>query len=156
MSTIVLPKLEIPQNSVLYYENIVINDTDRSGNWRFFIQKDGCFFDSHNETLWITDTEKLSSDDPSLFWSKNFQSQSKICFTKAQMSKLFRFFTKLNLAQSSDITTNKNIQNSTIIERWTYSIKDQYRSVIFEINSLPKEIIELKKILDQMILSTRK
>ena len=85
---LVLPKLEVPDNTLLLYENIAVNNTDRTGNFRFVFLDDGTYYNARNTQLWITDTDKLSSDQPDLFWNKPFPDKPDRQLTDEQLQDL--------------------------------------------------------------------
>lgn len=147
-----LPKLEIPENALLLYENVAMNDLDRSGNWRFYFREDGCFFSARNTHLIITDTSQLKDETPTLHWNTAFPDTSNICLNEAQLADLMKAINEVDFASLSKNYTysrSKDISH-TSADRWTI-VQDEVFTVVVESQSAPAELVQLRTKVDQLI-----
>jgi len=155
-ATVKLPivaKLQIPDNALLLYENMATDNTDRTGNWRFFFHNDGCFFHARNTRLWVTDPALLSSDDPALYWNTPFPDTPSRCLTDSQQAELIDAIRKANLAtlmKKSPFLQNQRVSDGSV-ERWTLVDNNQVYTVIVEKGAAPRELVELRTVIDRII-----
>lgn len=147
-----LPKLEIPENTLLLYENVAIDDTDRSGNWRFYFRQDGCFFNARNTRLIITDASQLKDETPDLHWNTSFSNTPITCLNEAQLADLKKSIDAVNFEKlSKSYTYSKSRQIShTAVDRWTI-VQDDISTIFVESQSAPSELVELRVKIDQLI-----
>lgn len=149
----VLPKLEIPENTRLLYENIAINDPERTGNWRFLFRQNGCFFNARNRQLWIEDSAQLSSDDPDLHWNKPFPDTPDRCLTESQQAELTEAIRRVDfpsLAKYYPTPPDHQVSHSSA-ERWTVVQNGQSQTVVVENGFAPPEIVRLRQKIDQLV-----
>src|SRR5262245_42582339 len=84
-----LPRLELPERTLLLYESVVQRDADRHGNWRFRFGDDGGFYNARNQPLAV-DARNAASDDPAWFWNVPFPERPDRRLDAAQLAELKR------------------------------------------------------------------
>jgi hypothetical protein len=116
-----LPRLELPAGARLLYEEVVLGDPDRTGNWRFYVREDGCFFSARNSRLWVTGADDFGSDDPALFWNSPFPGKPDRCLTASQVGELEAAIRAADIAALSGRyrLAGDGIERSGSAERWT-------------------------------------
>ncbi|WP_446375172.1 hypothetical protein [Coleofasciculus sp. E2-BRE-01] len=153
MTKPVLPKLEIPENTRLLYENIAINDPDRTGNWRFLFRQNGCFFNARNTQLWIEDSAQLSSDDPDLHWNKPFPDTPNRCLTESQQAELTEAIRQVDFPSMAKYypTPPDHQVSHPAAERWTVVQNGKSQTVVVENGFAPPELVQLRQKIDQLV-----
>jgi hypothetical protein len=153
MTEPILAKLQIPENTLLLYENMTIANSDRTGNWRFLFRNDGCFFNARNTQLWVTDPKALSSDDPKFYWNTAFPSTPNRCLTDSQKTELADAIRKsdfASLAKHSPFLGNQRVSDSSI-ERWTLVEDSRNYTVLVEKGFAPPQLVQMRAKIDQLI-----
>jgi hypothetical protein len=153
MTEPVLAKLQIPEKTLLLYENMAIANSDRTGNWRFLFRNDGCFFNARNTQLWITDPEALSSNDPKFYWNTAFPNTPNRCLTDSQKTELADAIRKsdfASLAKHSPFLGNQRVSDSSI-ERWTLVEDSGNYTVLVEKGFAPPQLVQMRAKIDQLI-----
>jgi hypothetical protein len=144
METPVLARLEVPANAILLYEEMVIGDQDRTGNWRFYIDTTGCVFNVHNQPLFIEEADQ-QSDDPALFWNAPFPATPARCLNDAQLATLRQLLDEPGIAALEEYYRDEAFArtSSPVIERWVMTTNNQQKVVAIELRKRPEAIARL-------------
>lgn len=146
----VLARLDVPAQTLLLFEQMVAKDPDRTGNWRYLLREDGCFFSVNNDRLIVADQQ---SDDPSLFWSSPFSTQPDRCLTAEQLAELSRAITAVSFAQLDDYYASPAFSrtSSPTVTRWT-TVKDGVAyTVVVELDAGPPELADLDATVSRLV-----
>ena len=146
-----LPKLELPDKTLLLYEQITVNNPDRTENWRFFLRKDGCFFNARNTQLWVTDSVLLSNDNPKLFWNKPFSATPDRCLTESQQAELVDAIHKANFSSLDKYYTTPSRVSDPSVVRWTVVEESGTYTVVVESGATPQQLVQLRSAIDKLI-----
>ncbi len=151
----VLARLEIPDQTLLLllYENMVIKGPDRSGNWRFMFDRNGCFFQARNTQLWLMDEAQFFDDAPALYWDTPFPTIPDRCLTEMQEAELRDAILKVDFPDLDEYYASSSIEriSTPIVERWTVVHEDELYSVVVEQGAAPSELVELRTRIDQLV-----
>lgn len=149
----VLARLEIPDQTLLLYENMSLNTPDRTGNWRFMFRQDGCFFNARNTQLWLTGEADFQSDDPALFWNTPFSTTPDRCLTEAQQAELKDTIRQINFFSLDSYYPSDSLEevSSHVVERWTVVQNGKTHTVVVEEEAAPPQLIELRAVIDQLV-----
>ena len=82
-----LPLPELPAGAVLLFEHMAVDDQDRSGNRRFYLDAGGGFFEAHNTQLHV-DELQLASANPRFHWNVDLPSEPLRRFDEEAMERL--------------------------------------------------------------------
>jgi hypothetical protein len=153
MDQLVLPKLEVPDNALLLYENIAVNNPDRTGNFRFVFLDDGTYYNARNTQLWVTDTDKLSSDQPDLFWNKPFPGKPDRQLTDDQLQELKDAIDKADFSslKKEYLPEDPGEINDAVVERWTVVEKGSKHTVVAAQGITPAKLDRLHKTLGEIV-----
>jgi hypothetical protein len=154
MTTLVLPRLDIPDRALLLYENIGLKDPDRTGNWRFVVRDDGCFFNARNTKLWLSQPEEFASDDPKLFWNTAFPDTPSRCLTPPQRAELDEAIREADLASLAKRSTTRleGRKSSPSLERWTLARQGRaVHTVVVEAGDVPAPLSRLRATIDRLV-----
>ncbi len=154
MKAPILPKLEIPPHTLLLYENVAVNDPDRSGNWRFLFREDGCFFNARNTELQVIDPNLLNDENPALHWNTPFPSTPDRCLTKPQQAEFTEALRQANfasLAKYYSPPVSQHVSHSSV-ERWTMLNNNTNYTVIVENKAAPPQLVQLRATIDQLVV----
>jgi hypothetical protein len=153
MNKPIFAKIDIPSQTLLLYENMVVNDLDRSENWRFLFRQDGCFFNARNTQLWVTDTSLLDSDDPALYWNTPFSSTPSRCLTQEQQAELLEAIRKTNFASLAKYYSASPDQQRShpFVERWTVVQDSGAFTVVVENSAAPPPLVRLRTTIDKLV-----
>ncbi len=148
-----IAKLELPQNTVLLYENMVVSNVDRTGNYRFFFRDDGCFFNAHNTKLWVTNPDLIDSDDPALHWNTSFSKTPDRCLTESQRAELLQAIYQTNFPSLNKYYLAAPDERSShpTIERWTVVNQGSIYTVVVETRKAPSLLIQLRKVINEVV-----
>ncbi|HEY9619366.1 MAG TPA: hypothetical protein V6C78_03310 [Crinalium sp.] len=153
MTTPNLARLEIPDNTLLLYEHMAVNDSDRTGNWRFRFDNSGCFFHTRNTQLWVTDST-LPSDAPELHWNTSFPDTPNRCLNDSQYSELIDAIHNANFASLNSYYSTSEQWSHSSVERWTVVDNGMTHTVSVENRSAPRQLVQLRQTIDQLIAGT--
>jgi hypothetical protein len=149
----VLAKLQVPDDTLLMYEAMVVGDPDRTGNWRFRFSPDGCFYHARNDRLWITEPEQLDRDDPELFWSDQWPDTPIRCLTEDQLPELRDAIDQARFPRLKSHYASGSLErtSSPVVERWTAVIDDGTYTVVVEPKAAPARLAKLRETIDALI-----
>ena len=149
----VLPKLEIPEGALLLYEYMVMKDPDRTGNWRTYIDAEGCFYSARNSQLWLTEPAQFESDAPELTWNTPFSSTPDRCLTEVQVAELMDKIRSVAFPDLKPIYTSVAFPftSSPSVERWTLIREDGTISVVVEQGATPLRLTDFRATIDRLI-----
>lgn len=149
----VLARLAIPDQTLLLYENMGIYDPDRTGNWRFLFRQNGCFFNAHNDQLWLTEEEQFESDEPALFWDTPFSDTPDRCLTETQQVELLDTIREVGFFSLDSYYSSASLDDisSPSVERWTIVQGDEVHTVVVEEEATPPQLVELRAVIDQLV-----
>ena len=106
-----LPRLNIPENAWVVRESFQGPGPDRTGNWRGWFDRSGCWWEEHNTWLIVTDDVLLTSSAHHLHWNAAQPAAPWFCLSNLQMGMLF------NAARSAS-RVPPDAQYSGPVERW--------------------------------------
>lgn len=147
-----LPKLEIPSNTWVLYENVAIHNTDRTGNWRFLIGEDGCYFHSRNTELFV-DAAQVAESSPDLHWNAPLPDAPIRCFTEEQQNDLTAAIEKATLAAIAPYYTTppgEEISHPSA-ERWTIRQGGKTQTIVVENGFAPDALVQLRQTIDGLV-----
>jgi hypothetical protein len=147
----ILPRLELPAGALLLYESMVLDDPDRTGNYRFYFGDDGRFFQARNTQLWLTSPEQFDSDDPALFWNRPFPPEAQRYLTEAQQAELVEAICRASFSSLSGRYRSKRLQSPPTVERWTAVQSGTVNTVVVENEAAPKQLLKLREAIDQLV-----
>jgi hypothetical protein len=147
----VLPRLELPAGALLLYESMALDDPDRTGNYRFYLDADGRFFHARNAQLWLTSPDQFGSDDPALFWNAPFPTDAQRYLTEAQRAELVEAIRRADFSSLSRTYRSKRIQSPPTVERWTTVQSGTVNTVVVENEAAPKQLLKLREAIDQLV-----
>jgi zinc and cadmium transporter len=152
MQNILLPNLETPSQTWIMYENLTINDTDRTGNWRFVIKDDGCFYHARNTQFFVNADEGHTSD-PAFHWNTQFPEKPVRCFTEEQFNQLKTAVENLHLDELDTFYPAESAQQSShpIAERWTVITAGEAQTIVVEDGAVPTPLVELRQRIDELV-----
>jgi hypothetical protein len=149
----VLARLQVPDDTLLMYEAMVVRDSDRTGNWRFRFSSDGCFYHMRNERLWITEPEQLESADSELFWSQDWPDTPVRCLTENQLPELRDAIVQARFSRLKPYYASRALAQTSapVVERWTAVIDDGTYTVVVEPGAAPRRLVELREAVDALV-----
>lgn len=148
-----LPAPEISERTWLLYENIATNNPDRTGNWRFRLEKDGCFFNARNQSLLIEDPTLLSSSDSALYWNTSFPKHPQRCLTESQVSELTSAIEVTDFDSLNQTYSNPphEVWSHSSIERWTLIQADKVVTITVSNRAAPARLVQLRQVIDRLV-----
>ncbi|MCA9541425.1 MAG: hypothetical protein KC620_21150 [Myxococcales bacterium] len=153
------PPVQAPNGAWLVYENLALDDADRSGNHRFAITRDGCFWQARNGELFITDKARLNSDDPADHWNKPLPSKPQRCLTAEQVKGLEAAITAADFGALKPLyaTAPEDRSSHPALERWTLIGTDgKQTQVEVEDEATPAALKTLRSAIDALIAAAPK
>jgi hypothetical protein len=153
MTDPVLPRLEIPENTLLLHEDIAIDDSDRTRNRRFLITKDGGFHFSRNTELYVDDPDLIDSDEPDLHWNKPLRSHPIRQLSKSQIAKLSKAIQAVDLPQLAKyyLTAEDEAYSHPSVERWTMIHDNTIYTIIVQDDEAPPALVKLRQKIDELV-----
>ena len=150
---LVLARLEIPEHTLLLYEYMVLNDPDRTGNWRFMFNQEGCFFNARNRQLWLTDKTEFESNDPALFWNTPFPAAPDRCLTETQQVELVDTIRQIDFFSLDSYYPSDSLEDESppSVERWSVVHGDERHTVVVESGAVSPQLVELRTMIDQLV-----
>ncbi len=152
MSLPPLPRLEISENTWVLYENIAIHDTDRSANWRFMIQADGCYFHARNREFYLADPALIDDADPDLHWNQPFVDAIR-CLTNSQQEELAQAIDSVDPSKLSEFyaSASGGKVSHPSAERWTIIQGNETHTIVVENGNAPSALVELRQTIDDLV-----
>ena len=125
----VLPRLEMPESAVLMFESTPPADPDRSAGWRFYLDRDGCYFVARNEVGLFVDGVRLGDDDPDLFWNTSFPPEPLACLDPQAMTRIQARIDRLRTVGLPAVSGPDVVASDAETARWTFLDVSGPRSV---------------------------
>jgi len=149
----VLPQLEIPEDALLLYESMVTKSLDRTSNWRYFIDRQGCYYSARNQELKLVDANELNSSDPALAWDTPFQASPDRCLTDAQFAELKEAIALANLSELDARYTSVSFPftDSPRVERWTIVDQEATVTIVVEQDVAPLRLKDLQTLVSRLV-----
>jgi hypothetical protein len=128
-----MPSLDLPPHAWLMFESVSAGGPDRSGNWRFFLAQDGCYYVAGNRTL-LVDASHRNSTESALFWNTGWPEEPTYCLEQAERSALDAAIDGLALfSLSTAVGRPASVRvNDGSIERWTLVKAGAHQSIVIE------------------------
>ena len=117
-----LPGLNPPENAWVVRESFQGPGPDRTGNWRGWFDRAGCWWEEHNTWLIVTDEDLVASSAQHLHWNAIRPEAPWFCLSDVQVQIL-------RAAVQSVSKTPPNAQYSGPVERWIIQNEDRHRRV---------------------------
>jgi len=148
-----LPKLELPANTWILYENVAIDAPDRTGNWRFLIRDDGYFFHARNTQYWLEDLTLINSADPDLHWNTAFGDNPNRCLNDSQLNDLRDALDKAQVSKLEPYyaPSPDEQESHPSAERWTITHDELTHTIVVERGAVPKALVTLRQKIDELI-----
>mgnify|MGYP004393897793 CR=1 FL=1 len=89
-SSVVLPQLIIPPDTLLLREHLSSRGPERTGNWWARFDSEGCYTEAHNSWMWVIDPLLQQSSAWTLHWNGSPRLDPWFCLTKPQLAMLKR------------------------------------------------------------------
>ncbi|MCU0521908.1 MAG: hypothetical protein MUF84_14610 [Anaerolineae bacterium] len=149
----VLPTLEIPDDALLLFEHMVMKDPDRTVNWRYYFDVEGCYHSARNTQLWLTEPEQFDSEDPELTWNTPFSPTPDRCLTEEQLAELTD---SIELVVFEDLKPSYTsvafpFTSSPAVERWTLVDEDGPVTVVAEQGASPPPLADLQRLIGRLV-----
>jgi hypothetical protein len=143
-----LPPVELPADALVLYEEMALDDPDRTGNWRFYVSRDGGFYNARNTQLFVLEPADLARGDPALFWNTDFPPEPQRRLEPAAVAELEQALDGLDLTRFAERLPVG--QRVTSAQRWTVARDGDTRSAVV-VGKAPPELATLRQTVDRLV-----
>jgi hypothetical protein len=144
-----IPPPDLPTDGLLLYEEMAVDDPDRSGNWRFLIRSDGGFFNARNDQLFVPD-DALTRPDPELFWNVPFPTEPQRRLDDDALRSLEDAIREADFPRLSE-RGGGSAERLVIADRWTARVEGTPHSVVVTNRRVPRELQRLRETIDGLV-----
>lgn len=149
----VLPRLDVPDDTLLLFEDMVMKDADRAPNWRYRFDVRGCYYSARNTQLTITEPAQFESDDPALTWDTPFSGEPDRCLNEAQFAELMDAIRATAFVDLNPIYTSVAFPftSSPRVGRWTLVEDGVATTVVAEQEAIPLRLMDLQTVVSRLV-----
>lgn len=135
-----LPRLDVPSAALLVREHIDAVGAERTGNWRWMFDMDGCWRQAANTWMWVTDPVLAKSDEPSLFFN-GVWSEPWFCLDPSQRAELVAGIRASRFVE---------VAHKGAVDRWIAVVGGQTLHAVLPADARPAEMAPLFRVLERL------
>ncbi|MCB9743505.1 MAG: hypothetical protein H6741_05720 [Alphaproteobacteria bacterium] len=127
------PPPQLSTGTWILFESMSARGTDRSTNWRFKLDQDGCYRVARNSALRV-DPDRVHDSDAALFWNTPFPGEAAVCLEAGERAQVQEALERAELGKlAEELGLPEGVKvNDPRLERWTVIHGEQRTTVAIE------------------------